>query len=209
MLAGACPVDDGGIVYKKGELYAERRQTAQIKKKIGYAPSAQIYDADMSAIEIIDLLGRAKGVDPDKRVRQIREAFELTGLGSKTDVLYGEMTLSERRRLAIACALIGGPDVIILDEPLRYLDPKQVSEVKKLIRMLGTKKVVLLFSAYPAEIEDLSDNVAILCDGELALWEETDSLMSRLKANGVGGLAKVLDALCEESAKKSNDGEER
>lgn len=211
ILAGALPVDEGEILCKASSLYASDKQNAVLKRKIGYAASELFFDGDMTAFEIIDLLGKAKRVDPDKRYRQIKEAFELTGLSGKAEVLFDELTLSEKKRLAVACALVGNPDVIILDDPFRHLEPKQVSEVKSLIRMLGKKKPVLLFSSRPGDIEELCDNVAIMHDGELVLWESTEALLDKLKSNGLGGLANALDALTERAdesqASEEKDGE--
>lgn len=203
ILAGVLAPESGDLLYKERSLYASARSNADIRKKLSYASAELYFDADLTAFELIDTWGRAKGVDPDKRYRQIKEALELTGLSAKTEVLFEELTLSEKKRLTIACALVGNPDVIILNDPVHYLDSKQAGEVKKLIRKLGSIKTVLLLSNDSALVEELCDNVAIVHGGELLLWERTEELLTSLKEKRLGGLANVLSALTEEKEKNA------
>ena len=180
ILCGACQIDEGTILYKHQPLHASAKQTAKIKKKIGYVPDACIFPADMTMSELLDFTGKAKGVNPDKRVRQIKEALNLTGLSAKADVVIGNLTISEKKRMAYANALMGNPDVIIVDEPLAVIDSTQRDEIKKLIEMLGKMKVVLLFSKSSSELEELCSHAGVLADGELIAFEPIDTLLSRL-----------------------------
>ena len=180
ILCGACQIDEGAILYKHQPLHASAKQTAKIKKKIGYVPDACIFPADMTMSELLDFTGKAKGVNPDKRVRQIKEALNLTGLSAKADVVIGNLTISEKKRMAYANALMGNPDVIIVDEPLAVIDSTQRDEIKKLIEMLGKMKVVLLFSKSSSELEELCSYAGVLADGELIAFEPIDTLLSRL-----------------------------
>lgn len=197
VLAGASETDGGSVLYKERELYSSDKLGAEIKLKIGYAPEKCVFDGDMTAFELLDLTGKAKKTEPDKRYRQIKEALELTGLSPKGNTLIEQLNLSEKKRLSIANALLGNPEVIILYEPLRYLDANQASEIKKLIAMLCSKKVVLIFSARPADIEELCGTVAIMHEGRLALWEKTEDLLRTLRENELGGLSDALEALSE------------
>ena len=180
ILCGACQIDEGTILYKHQPLHASAKQTAKIKKKIGYVPDACIFPADMTMSELLDFTGKAKGVNPDKRVRQIKEALNLTGLSAKADVVIGNLTISEKKRMAYANALMGNPDVIIIDEPLAVIDSTQRDEIKKLIEMLGKMKVVLLFSKSSSELEELCSYAGVLADGELIAFEPIDTLLARL-----------------------------
>ncbi len=199
VLAGACEANDGSVTYKEKQLYVREKQTAQIKRKIGYVPQKSFFDKDMTVFEVLDLMGKAKRVYPDKRFRQIKEALELTGLSAKRECLVGELTLSERKRLSIAAALLGNPDFIIMDEPLQYLDSKQADEVKEIIGMLGKKKVILLFSSRADYIGGMSDKVGFLHEGELILWEDTRGLMKKLDENALGTLDDALCALTDKA----------
>ena len=198
VLAGACEIDGGTVSYKGALLYDKDKQTALIKRKIGYVPQKSFFDADMTAFEVLDLIGKVKLVDPDKRFRQIKEAFELTGLSSKYQVLVSDLTLSERKRLSIAASLLGNPDVIIMDEPLQYMDKKQAAQIKDMIRMLRSRKVILIFTSRCADFQDVSDDIAFLHNGSIILWKNTDELLSTLKQNDLGTVADAYDALTQD-----------
>lgn len=198
VLSGACEIDSGTVSYKDALLYDKDSQTAIIKRKIGYVPQKSFFDDDMTAFEVLDLIGKAKLVDPDKRFRQIKEAFELVGLSSKYQVLVSDLTLSERKRLSIAASLLGNPDVIIMDEPLQYMDKKQSAQIKDLVEMLRKRKVILIFTSRCADFQDISDNIAFLHNGSIILWKNTDELLSTLKQNDLGTVAYAYDALTQD-----------
>lgn len=197
VLAGAAETDGGSLRYKERELYASDRLCAEIKRKIGYAPHKCFFDGDLTSFELLDLTGRAKGIEPDKRFRQIKEALEITGLSRNRDTLIEELDLGEKKRLSIANALLGNPEVVILCEPLRYLDAKQSSEIKRLVSMLSGKRLVLVFSVRPSDVEELCGTVAIMSEGKMVLWESTEALLNKLRENQLGGLSDALDALSE------------
>jgi ABC-2 type transport system ATP-binding protein len=206
ILAGPCEPDDGELLVKDSPLYEKAVRRANIKRKIGYVPATCCYDRDMTAIEVMDMMGQVRRVDPDKRYRQIKEALSLTGLSQKTDTLIEDLSLSERKRLSIAASLIGNPDIIIMDEPFQYLDSKQASEIKSLLDMIKNKKVVLIFSARPVcIIEGNCSHVAILHGGELKLWTSMADMKERLEAIGGGSLAGVLEAFSAEDDGKGDE----
>lgn len=204
-LAGICELDGGELLYSGESLYTDSKTNARIRRKISYAPSELYFDSDLTSFELIDLWGKVKKTDPDKRYRQIKEALELTGLSSKTEVLFEELTLSEKKRLTLACALVGNPDFIILCDPVRYLDSKQASEIKKLLLKLGGIKTVIILSTDPALIEAVCNTVAIIHEGRSLLWENTEDLLNLLKENRLGGLANALYALIEEDRDKQKE----
>ena len=162
LLAGLREPDDGVIIYNDLALYEKEKQTAKIKRKIGYVPQKCFFDADDNVFETLDLVGRAKKIDPDKRYRQIKEALELTGLFEMQAARVGDLSLSQRKRLAIAASLLGNPDVIIMDEPFQYMDKEQASGVKSIIEILRKRKVILMFTSRHADLDQISDNIAFL-----------------------------------------------
>lgn len=194
LLAGISEPDGGELIYKERAMLTSDKQTAQIKKKIGYVPQKCFFDSDMTAFEALDFVGKAKNIDPDKRFRQIKEALELTGISKRKNTLVSDLSISETRKLSLAASLLGNPDVVIMDDPLRSLDKVQAQNVSRVIELLGTKKVVLTFSTRPSEIEELCAHVAIIANGELAVWGEVDEILKKLKASGFSGLSDALDA---------------
>ncbi len=194
VLAGVeCP-DSGCVLYKDQEMFASEKKTANIKNKLSFVAQDYQFDKKMTAFEILDFVGSAKGVDPDKRFRQIKEALELTELTAVSGVLWVSLSLSQKKRLSIAAALLGNPDVIILDEPLAGFERSQAGEVKKLLTMLANKKVILLFTARPADVEELCSTVAIMHGGKIMLWDSVASILETLKSDGIVGLSAALDA---------------
>lgn len=198
VLAGACDIDEGRLCYKGRALYENEKDTAKAKLKIGYVAQHSFFDRDMTVLELLDIEGKIKCVDPDKRFRQIKEALELTDLSDKREVLIEDITLSEKKRLGIAAALIGNPDVIIMDEPFQYLDKNQANAVKEIIRMVRNKKVILIFTRRDDDIREISDTIAFLHAGELILWKNGSELLKTLEENKLGSLDDALVALTEE-----------
>jgi len=194
VLCGVCAPDSGTLCYKEKLMYSSSKNTAKMKRKIGYAPQNCFFDAEMTAFEVLDLTGKAKGTDPDKRYRQIKEALELVGLSLKTETLVQELNLSEKKRLSIANAIISNPDVLIFDEPLKYLDKDQSNDVKKIISMLSAKKIVLVFASRPSEIEEMCEHTALMSRGKIVLWDRVDNILNKLNANGISGLDAALEA---------------
>lgn len=191
-LVGACEPENGVVYYRDNDFFANGKQTAKLKKKIGYVPERCFFSKEDTVAESLDLLGRAKGVNPDKRARQIKEALELTGLSDKSEVLVGELTPSEKKRVSYAGSLLGNPDFIIIDEPFGAIDAAAKDGIKKLIEMLGKMKVVLLFSKSPNETDELCSYAAILDGGELLAFEPTCELLSRINRT-VNALLRVRE----------------
>lgn len=195
VLAGVCAADGGSVIYKDNDLYKNPKQTAVMKRKIGYVPQKCFFDRDSTVFESLDLIGKAKLLDPDKRFRQIKDALELTGLSEKYEVLVSDLSLSEKKRLTVASALLGNPDLIIMDEPLQYMDKNQAEGIKSVIELLRKRKVILIFSSRAADVQSLSDNIAFLHNGELILWKNSEELVDILTENRLGTLADAYDAL--------------
>ncbi len=196
LLAGVCVPDSGELYYGDESFFASERGMARRKKKIGYMPREDSTLGYLTVFEMLDMIGRAKGVGPDLRMRQIKEALGLVGLGAHSDVLCDSCTLAERRRVAFAAAMLGNPDIIILDEPLRCLEKGQADELRSFIEMLGRKKTVLLFTSRAVEAEQFCGCVAIMSGGEIRLWDRVDTILSKLQG---AGLAAAVDAFSAES----------
>ncbi len=190
LLCGVCDADEGDISYKYRSIYTSEKQAVAAKKKIGYVPDTIRFPNDMTVEELLDFTGSAKRVTPDKRARQIKEALTLTGLIEKAEYLIDNLSPSEKKRLAYANALIGNPDIIVIDEPISVVDALQREEIKKLIAMLGKMKAVIVFCKNSADIEEMCDYVAIMSDGRLLLFESAEQIAEKLSGN-VSALLRV------------------
>ena len=190
LICGACEADGGSVIYKDNDICRSEKNAVAAKRKIGYVPAQCHFEKDATLVEVLDFTGRAKKVSPDKRARQIKEALSLTGLEKLSDVLIEALTPSEKKRLAYANALIGNPDVVIIDEPLAVVDAAQKDEIKNLLTMLGKMKVVILFAKNATGLEGLCSHVAILSGGKLAAYESLEELQSKLNET-VSALLRV------------------
>lgn len=199
VLSGSQEADRGDVIYRDGALFESERTTARIKRRVGYVPRYSFFSNDATVGESLDFIGRAKKVNPDKRARQIKEALEITGLSGKNDILIGSLTSSEKKRVAYAGAMLGNPDVIIIDEPLASLDAASRDGIKKLIGILGGMKAVVLFSVNPTGADELCTHAAMLDSGRLLAFEQIDSLVKKIN-DKVSALLRVKERGAERKA---------
>ena len=146
------------------------------KRCIGYLPEIPPLYIDMTPYEFLSFVAEAKGVAYDEAARQVREVMELTGIEEMQNRLIKNLSKGYRQRVGIAQAMLGNPDIIILDEPTVGLDPKQIIEIRDLIRMLGESKTVILSSHILAEISAVCDHVLIISQGKLVADDTIEHL---------------------------------
>ena len=137
MITG-CLCATSGTILIDGKDVVENPTEA--KKHIGYLPELPPLYPDMTPYEFLTFVAEAKGLDAEQTYRQVNEVMSLTALNDVTDRLIGNLSKGYCQRVGIAQALLGNPDVIILDEPTVGLDPKQIIEIRDLIRTLGKTK---------------------------------------------------------------------
>ena len=154
------------------------KQPIEAKRQIGYLPEQPPLFADMTPLEYLTFVAEAKGVSADLVDRQVKEAMVQTDLTSVQDRLIRNLSKGYRQRVGIAQAFLGSPDIVILDEPTVGLDPKQLSEIRALIRKLGSKLTVIISSHILSEVAELCDHVIILSEGRVV----ADSPMADLEA---------------------------
>ena len=152
----------------------------EAKRQIGYLPEQPPLFVDMTPKEYLTFVAEAKGVSDDLVDRQVKEAMTVTDILSVKDRLIRNLSKGYRQRVGIAQALLGSPDIIILDEPTVGLDPQQLTEIRALIRKLGGKLTVIISSHILSEISELCDHVLILSEGKLVADSSMSELMSRV-----------------------------
>ncbi len=157
----------------------------EAKRLIGYLPEQPPLFTDMTPAEYLTFVAEAKGVKEDKLDRQVKEAMTLTGLVSESNCLIRNLSKGYRQRVGIAQAMLGSPEIIILDEPTVGLDPQQLIEIRALIRKLGEKQTVIVSSHILSEISELCDHVLILSEGHLVADDDMAALESRTSADRV------------------------
>lgn len=172
-----------GTVRIHGHEIAEEPQAA--KASLGYLPEQPPLYPEMTVAEYLDFVAELKGVRRRaERTGQVQQTMQRTGLVEMQNRLIRNLSKGYRQRVGIAAALLGNPNVIILDEPTVGLDPAQMIEIRTLIRDLGRTHTVILSSHILSEVQAICDRVLILSGGQLVAEGTPQQLADRLAARG-------------------------
>ncbi len=155
-------------------------QPIEAKRQIGYLPEQPPLFGDMTPFEYLCFVAEAKGVKDEVIDRQVKEAMTVTDILGVKDRLIRNLSKGYRQRVGIAQTMLGNPDIIILDEPTVGLDPRQLTEIRALIRKLGEKLTVIVSSHILSEISELCDHVIILSEGRLVADDDMAALEARV-----------------------------
>jgi ABC-2 type transport system ATP-binding protein len=142
-------------------------QGLEARARLGYVPEDVPLYTQMRVNEFLDFMGRIRGLHNARLPAAIDEVIERLSLGRVRSLLISKLSRGYRQRVAIAQALLGKPKLLVLDEPTNGLDPRQIIEVRELIRTLSQELSILVTSHILAEIERVAHRVAILLDGKL------------------------------------------
>ena len=189
IIAGCLAATSGSVKIDGHDVFDE---PLEAKRLVGYLPEIPPLYVEMTPSEYLAFVAEAKGVPYEKRIRQMKEVMEATGLLDVKDRLIRNLSKGYRQRVGIAQAMIGDPEVIILDEPTVGLDPKQIIEIRELIRMLGEKKTVVISSHILAEISAVCDRVIIIAGGRKVADDSLEELERRaVRGNGLTVVART------------------
>ena len=141
-----------------------------VKRHIGYLPEQPPLYHDMTVSEFLDFCARLKKVAPREWKNQKKDIMELVKVTHVSHRLIRNLSKGYKQRVGLAQALVGSPEVLILDEPTVGLDPKQIIEIRKLIKALGKKHTIILSSHILPEVSAVCDRVIIINRAESSLW---------------------------------------
>lgn len=170
------------------------------KKKLGYLPEHPPLYPEMTVRDFLLFVCDLKGVKKH-RLEHIKEICEIVSLEQHFNRIIKNLSKGYRQRVGLALALIGNPDVLILDEPTVGLDPKEIIEIRNLIRNLGEKHTVILSSHILPEVQAVCDRIIVINNGKLIADDTPQNLSANLsKSNSIivriaGPEQKVLSAL--------------
>lgn len=177
-------------------------QGLEARHQLGYVPEDVPLYGYMRVSEFLGFMGRVRGLDSATLPAAIDEVVERLSLERVRTLLIGKLSRGYRQRVAIAQALLGKPKLLVLDEPTNGLDPRQIIEVRELIRSLASEISILVTSHILAEIERVAHRVAILLDGKLLTvhtlsGQESKSarLRVRLRATDEATVRSALQSL--------------
>ena len=175
----------------------------QARKQLGYVPEDVPLYTHMRVGEFLQLMGRVRGLPEAALQGAVDGVVERLSLGRVYGLLISKLSRGYRQRVAIAQALLGKPKLLVLDEPTNGLDPRQIIEVRELIRKLAGELAIIVTSHILAEIERVAHRVAILLDGKLLSVHRlgTDGAAKRLRVR-----VRTTDEAVVRSALRTIDG---
>ena len=173
MITGYIASTEGEIMID-GHNILEEPEVA--KKKIGYLPEIPPLYLDMTVQEYLSFAAELKGISKEKRKSNIEEVMSTTKVTEVQYRLIKNLSKGYRQRVGLAQALLGYPEIIILDEPTVGLDPKQIIEIRDLIKNLGRKHTVILSSHILSEVSAVCDQVLIIDKGRLVASDTPENL---------------------------------
>ena len=173
MITGYIGPTEGSIMINGHDMLENPEEA---KKCIGYLPEIPPLYTDMTPLEYLRFAAELKGIEKSKREDAVKQVIKDAKLEEVADRLIKNLSKGYKQRVGLAQALLGYPEVIILDEPTVGLDPAQIIEMRELIRGLGKKHTVILSSHILSEISAVCDDVLILSHGKLVASDTTDNL---------------------------------
>lgn len=189
MLTGCLAPTEGEIIINGHDIFEEPEEA---KRSIGYLPEQPPLYLDMTPYEYLCFVAEAKGIDQAEIYDAVRSVMEETHILEMAGRLIKNLSKGYRQRVGIAQAMLGNPDLIILDEPTVGLDPKQIIEIRDLISKLGENHTVLLSSHILAEVSAICDYVMIISQGKLVAADTLENIRrSRIKENSVAITARA------------------
>ena len=180
-----------------------QKDPEEAKRAIGYLPELPPLYVDMTVREYLDFVAELKKVPKKERKQQIDEVMEMTQITDMQQRLIRNLSKGYRQRVGLAQAILGYPEVIILDEPTVGLDPKQIIEIRDLIRKLGENHTVILSSHILSEVSAVCDHIMIIAHGKLVASDSPENLQKlmsgsmELNLEVKGSAAAVKSALQE------------
>lgn len=192
MLTGCLAPSSGNIRINGHDLFSE---PLEAKRLIGYLPEIPPLYPEMSVYEYLRFIARARGIAKSGQSAAIEDAMRKTSIQNVRCRLLQQLSKGYRQRVGLAQAILGEPDIIVLDEPTVGLDPGQVVETRELIRSLGGRHTVIFSSHILSEVSLLCDRVLIIDHGRI-LCEDTPENLEHMLDNGEVLEITVLDPQC-------------
>ena len=182
MITGFIEPTEGTIVVNGNDIM---KKTKKAKKDIGYMPENVPLYNDLTVKEFVSYMAELKLVKKAQRKEEVEKVLKQTGLVEVQNKLTKNLSRGYKQRTSLAGALVGNPEVLILDEPTVGLDPKQIIEIRNLIKELGKEHTVMVSSHILSEISQLCDRVIIINKGEIVAIDKPENLEDKTKEQNI------------------------
>ena len=177
MLTGYIEQTEGDIII---DGYDMLKRPKKAKKEIGYMPEGVPLYTDLTVKEFVTYMAEIKKVDGKTRKERVEKIIEQTGLKDVEKKLIKNLSRGYKQRVSMAGALVGEPKILILDEPTVGLDPKQITEIRNLIKELGKTHTVILSSHILSEVSQICNKVIIINKGKIVAIDTPENLENKV-----------------------------
>ena len=182
IMTGYLGATEGEVLINGHDILKEPEEA---KKQIGYLPELPPLYMDMTIREYMEFAAELKKIPKEKRAESIEDVEKLVKIKDVEKRLIKNLSKGYRQRVGLAQAVLGFPEIIILDEPSVGLDPKQIIEIRELIRKLAKKHTVILSSHILAEVREVCDYIMIISKGKLVASDTPENLERYLGESGL------------------------
>ena len=180
MLTGFIEQTSGTIII---DNYDMLKKPKKAKREIGYMPEGVPLYTDLTVKEFVRYMAEIKKVDKKERKEKVEKIIEQTGLKDVQKKLIKNLSRGYKQRVSMAGALVGEPKILILDEPTVGLDPKQITEIRNLIKELGKTHTVILSSHILSEVSQICNKVIIINKGKIVAIDTPEHLEDKVTNN--------------------------
>lgn len=187
MITGYISATEGSVIINGHDVYDEPEEA---KRCIGYLPELPPVYTDMTVKEYLYFVAELKGVEKKRREGMIKDIMKRIQIDDVSGRLIKYLSKGYRQRVGLAQAIVGYPEVLILDEPTVGLDPKQIIEIRDLIKDLAKEHTIILSSHILSEVSAVCDTVMIINKGKLIVSDKTENLSKHI--SGTDGLTLTI-----------------
>ncbi len=173
IITGFFPPTDGDAFVMGHSVLTE---PLEVKKRIGYVPENPSMYTDMRVYEYLRFIGAVKGVPRSKVKKSVEKVVEQCALEKVTKRRIGELSKGFRQRVALGQALVNDPPVLVLDEPTSGLDPKQIHEIRGLIKSMAGERTIILSTHILPEVSMTCSKVVIINEGQIVAVDSTENI---------------------------------
>lgn len=159
------------------------KKPKKAKKEIGYMPEGVPLYTDLTVKEFVTYMAEIKQVDRNTRKEKVEKIIEQTGLKDVEKKIIKNLSRGYKQRVSMAGALVGEPKILILDEPTVGLDPKQITEIRNLIKELGKTHTIILSSHILSEVSQICNKVIIINKGKIVAVDTPENLENKVNNN--------------------------
>ena len=214
MITGYIEQTEGNIIV---DGFDTLKKSKKAKKEIGYMPEGVPLYTDLTVKEFVTYMAELRKVDRKAKKENVQKVLKETGLDQMQNKLIKNLSRGQKQRVSLAGTLVADPKILILDEPTVGLDPKQITEIRSLIKNLGKKHTVILSSHILSEVSQICDRVIIINKGKIVAIDTPENLEKKVldnnivyvtvedKENKIDGIKEKLTGIKEIKLVKENE----